>query len=53
MIVLVIWFIKFAGYVYFNNQADKQHLQELQEANALQQQLSELDKKANKLKRYG
>ena len=45
------WFIDFAGYVYFNNQADKQHLQELQEANALQQQqLSELDKKANSLK---
>lgn len=46
MIVLVVGSLSFAGYVYFNNQADKQHLQELQEANALQQQqLSELDKK--------
>ena len=51
MIVLVVGSLSFAGYVYFNNQADKQHLQELQEANALQQQqLSELDKKANSLK---
>ena len=38
MIVLVVGSLSFAGYVYFNNQADKQHLQELQEANALQQQ---------------
>ena len=52
MIVLVVGSLSFAGYVYFNNQADKQHLQELQEANALQQQqLSELDKKANSLKK--
>lgn len=51
MIILVVGSLSFAGYVYFNNQADKQHLQELQEANALQQQqLSELDKKANSLK---
>ena len=51
MIVLVVGSLSFAGYMYFNNQADKQHLQELQEANALQQQqLSELDKKANSLK---
>lgn len=51
MIVLVIGSLSFAGYMYFNNQSDKQHLQELQEANTLQQQqLSELDKKANSLK---
>lgn len=51
MVVLVVGSLSFAGYVYFNNQADKQHLQELQEANTIQQQqLSELDKKANSLK---
>lgn len=51
MIALVVGSLSFAGYIYFNNQADKQYLQELQEANTLQQQqLSELDKKANELK---
>lgn len=51
MVVLVVGSLSFAGYIYFNNRADKQHLQELQEANTLQQQqLSELDKKANNLK---
>lgn len=51
MIVLIVGSLSFAGYIYFNNQADKQYLQELKEANTLQQQqLSELDKKANELK---
>ena len=50
MFILVIGSLSFAGYAYINNQSDKEHIRELQEANTIQQQqLSELDKKANSL----
>lgn len=50
MFILVIGSLGFAGYAYINNQSDKEHIRELQEANTIQQQqLSELDKKANSL----
>ena len=50
LLVLVIASLGFAGYAYINNKSDKEHIQKLQEANALQQeQLSQLDKKANSL----
>ena len=49
--VLCVGSLSFAGYMFFNNQTDKEHIQQLQEANTIQQQqLSELDKKANSLK---
>lgn len=50
LLVLVIGSLSFAGYAYINNQSDKEHIHQLQEANTIQQQqLSELDKKANNL----
>ncbi len=48
--VLVIGSLGFAGYAYINNKSDKEHIQELQQANTLQQQqLSDLAKKADSL----
>lgn len=50
LLILVIGSLGFAGYAYINNQSDKEHIRQLQEANTIQQQqLSELDKKANSL----
>ncbi|HJF85677.1 M23 family metallopeptidase [Megamonas hypermegale] len=50
LLVLVVGSLGFAGYAYINNQSDKEHIRQLQEANTIQQQqLSELDKKANSL----
>lgn len=50
-IAIVIASVSFAGFVYFNSKEDKAHLRQLQEANTLQQQqLTDLDKKANELK---
>lgn len=50
LLILVIGSLGFAGYAYVNNQSDKEHIRQLQEANTIQQQqLSELDKKANSL----
>lgn len=50
LLILVVGSLSFAGYAYINNQSDKEHIRQLQEANTIQQQqLSELDKKANSL----
>lgn len=50
LLILVVGSLGFAGYAYINNQSDKEHIRQLQEANTIQQQqLSELDKKANSL----
>lgn len=50
LVILVIASFSFAGYAYINNQSDKEHIRELQQANTIQQeQLSQLDKKANSL----
>lgn len=50
LLILVIGSLGFAGYAYINNQSDKEHIRQLQEANTIQQQqLSELEKKANSL----
>ena len=48
--ILVIGSLSFAGYSYIAGRADKDHIQQLQEANTLQQeQISDLSKKANAL----